>query len=129
MATNAAKVNQSLYDTLGGESAVQAAVDIFYRRVLTDDSISHFFESTDMDAQRTKQVSFLTMALGGPNNYTGQDMRTAHAKLVTKGLNDQHFDAVVNHLGATLTELGVANEHIETIAGQLEGLRDDVLGK
>lgn len=129
MANNAAKAPQSLYDTLGGESAVQAAVDIFYRKVLSDDSISHFFESTDMDEQRNKQASFLTMALGGPNTYTGKDMRTAHAKLVTQGLNDQHFDAVVHHLGATLTELGVPNEHIQTIAGKLEGLRGDVLGK
>lgn len=121
--------SKSLFETLGGASAVEAAVDIFYRKVLTDDSISHFFETTDMDAQRAKQASFLTMALGGPNNYTGKDMRTAHAKLVEKGLNDQHFDAVVRHLGATLTELGVASEHIQTIATKLEGLRPDVLGR
>lgn len=120
---------QSLYDTLGGAPAIQAAVDIFYRKVLSDDTIAHFFESTDMDAQRTKQASFLTMALGGPNNYTGQDMRTAHAKLVKNGLNDAHFDAVVKHLGATLTELNVPSEHIQTIATQLEGLRPDVLGR
>jgi hemoglobin len=47
-----------------------------------------------MDAQRAKQKSFLTMVFGGPHEYTGKDMRTAHAPLVEKGLNDSHFDAV-----------------------------------
>ena len=39
------------------------------------------------------------MAFGGPNAYTGLDMRKAHAALVAKGLNDAHFDAVVELLG------------------------------
>lgn len=127
--TSPASQKETLFQLLGGAPAIQTAVDIFYRKVLTDDSISHFFESTNMDDQRAKQASFLTMALGGPNDYTGQDMRTAHAKLVEKGLSDAHFDAVVKHLGATLTELNVPSEHIQTIATQLEGLRPDVLGK
>lgn len=118
-----------MYQLLGGAPAIEAAVDIFYRKVLSDESIAHFFESTNMDDQRAKQASFLTMALGGPSDYTGQDMRTAHAKLVDQGLNDAHFDAVVTHLGATLSELKVPQEHIQTIATKLEGLRPDVLGK
>ena len=75
---------------------MNAAVDVFYRKVLSDDRISRFFETVDMDAQRQKQKAFLTMAFGGPNNYSGKDMRTAHARLVKDGLNDSHFDAVAD---------------------------------
>ncbi len=83
-------MTQSLYDQIGGASAVEAAVDLFYRKVLTDDLISHFFDDTDMDEQRAKQKAFLTLVLGGPHEYTGKDLRTAHAPLVEKGLDDLH---------------------------------------
>jgi len=119
----------SVYDDIGGAPAVDKAVDIFYRKVLADDRINEYFDGVDMDAQAAKQKSFITMALGGPNNYTGLDMRKAHAKLVERGLNDGHFDAVVENLGNTLTELGVPGDTVKGIAEQLEGLRADILGR
>lgn len=118
----------TLFEKIGGEAAVDAAVDIFYRKVLSDDSISHFFDNTDMDAQRAKQKSFLTMAFGGPNNYTGADMRTAHAPLVAKGLNEDHFNAVAGHLQATLEELSVPADLIGEVMAIAGSTKDDVLG-
>lgn len=119
----------TLFDKLGGEAAVNAAVDIFYRKVLTDDSISHFFETTDMAAQHAKQKSFLTMAFGGPNDYTGSDMRKAHAPLVEKGLNENHFNAVAGHLQSTLEELNVPTDLISDVMAIAGSTKDDVLGK
>lgn len=119
----------SLYDQIGGQAAVEAAVDIFYRKVLVDDRISHFFEGVDMDHQIAKQKAFLTMAFGGPANYTGHDMRRAHAHLVQRGLNDTHFDAVVELLGGTLAELNVPTPLIEKVAAIAESTRADVLGR
>jgi hemoglobin len=122
-------MSDSLFDRLGGEAAVNAAVDIFYRKVLADDRINSFFEGVDMDKQAAKQKAFLTMAFGGPNNYTGEDMRKGHAHLVERGLNDTHFDAVVENLGATLKELGVSDDLIGEVAAIAETTRNDVLGK
>ena len=85
----------TLYERLGGAPAVDAAIDIFYHRVLADGRISRFFDNVNMEEQIAKQKSFLTMAFGGPNKYTGKDMREAHKKLVAKGLNDMRVDAVV----------------------------------
>jgi len=118
----------TLFEQIGGEGAVDAAVDIFYRKVLSDDSISHFFETTDMEAQHAKQKAFLTMAFGGPNNYTGTDMRTAHAPLVAKGLNESHFNAVAGHLQATLEELNVPENLIAEVMAIAGSTKDDVLG-
>lgn len=95
----------NLFERIDGPGAVEAAVDLFYRKVLMDDEISNFFDTTDMDGQRAKQKAFLTMAFGGPNEYTGADLRVAHEKLVADGLNDSHFDKVAGHLRATLEEL------------------------
>lgn len=119
----------SLYEQIGGEGAVNAAVDIFYRKVLKDDRIKRFFDGVDMDNQAAKQKAFLTMAFGGPHNYTGEDMRKGHAHLVKQGLNDSHFDAVMENLGATLAELNVPEQLIAQAAAIAESTRKDVLGK
>ncbi len=122
-------MSDSLFNRLGGDAAVDAAVDIFYRKVLADDRISEFFVDVDMDKQAAKQKAFLTMAFGGPNSYTGEDMRKGHAHLVARGLNDSHFDAVVENLGSTLKELGVSDELIGEVAAIAETTRNDVLGR
>lgn len=122
-------MSESLYDRIGGEAAVNAAVELFYRKVMNDHRINRFFEKTDMDVQIAKQKAFFTMAFGGPNSYTGADMRTAHAELVKKGLDDSHFDAVMEHLGATLVELKVPADLIGEAAAIAESVRGDVLGK
>lgn len=122
-------MSESLFDQLGGFPAVDAAVDIFYRRVLKDPRIARFFEDTDMDAQREKQKAFLTMVFGGPNEYQGKDLRTAHARLVEHGLDDGHFDAVAEHLQATLERLDVPEPIIAQVMTIAASTRGDVLGR
>lgn len=102
-------MKETLYEKLGGQEAVDAAVDIFYRKVLLDERVNSFFDDVDMDKQIPKQKAFLTMVFGGPNKYTGKDMRDGHKHLVTRGLNDTHVDIIIEHLGSTLSELGVGN--------------------
>jgi len=122
-------MTESLYDQLGGEAAVNAAVDIFYRKVLADERINRFFDGVDVEQQAAKQKAFLTMTFGGPNNYTGKDMREGHKHLVERGLNDSHVDAVLENLKATLEELKVAPELIQQVLGIAESARGDVLNR
>lgn len=119
----------TLYENLGGDGAVNAAVELFYRKVLSDARVSSFFGGVDMDRQRAKQKAFLTMVFGGPRQYSGKGLRHSHAKLVQQGLNDEHFDVVVQLLGETLVELGVAGELIEQVRGIAESTRADVLSR
>lgn len=122
-------MTQALFERIGGAVAVDAAVDLFYRKVLADDSIGHFFDATDMDEQRAKQKSFLTMVFGGPNDYTGKDLREAHKGLVDDGMNDSHFDVVAVHLQNTLEELGVSGDLVKEVMTIAAGTRDDVLNR
>jgi hemoglobin len=122
-------VSETLYQRLGGEAAVNAAVDIFYRKVLLDRRIRDFFDDVDMDAQRAKQKSFLTMVFGGPKKYTGKDMREAHKKLVAQGLNESHFNAVAGHLQATLDELKVPKALSAEVMAIAASTHDDVLNR
>lgn len=118
----------SLYQKLGGMPAVNLAVDKFYDKVLADDRIKHFFVNVNMDRMRDHQKKFLTFAFGGSTGYDGRGMRDAHAALVERmGLNDTHFDAVVENLAAVLTELGVPLALIGEVAAVAESVRSDVL--
>ena len=120
-------VTSSLYDRLGGEAAVGAAVPRFYEKIMGDPALASFFVGLEMDAQIAKQIAFMTMAFGGPNAYTGRDLRTAHGKLVKQGLGDAHFDSVAAHLSATLGELGVEPPMIEEVLAIVGSTRQDVL--
>lgn len=119
----------SLYERLGGEAAIEAAVVRFYDKVLDDPSLKPFFASLPMDKLIGKQIAFMTMAFGGPHEYTGKDLRTAHAGLVARGLDDSHFDGVANHLVATLRELGIAQPLIDEVVAVVGPTRADVLSK
>ncbi|MEP7051024.1 MAG: group 1 truncated hemoglobin [Pseudomonadota bacterium] len=117
-------MSASIYSRLGGDAAVDAAVDVFYRKVLADPRISDFFDDVDMDRQRAKQKAFLSFAFGGPNAYTGKDMRAAHARMK---LSELHFNAVMEHLGATLTELGVPADLIAEAAAIALSVKGDII--
>jgi len=117
---------KTLYERLGGEAGVDKAVDNFYVKVLADQRISHFFEHLDMVAQANKQKKFLTMVFGGPSKYSGKDMRAGHAHLA---LTEEHFHAVVENLGKTLTELGATSADIGEVVKIATSVKDDVLNR
>jgi hemoglobin len=117
---------KSIYERIGGEAAVNAAVDVFYRRVLSDERISHHFDAVDMDRQRAKQKAFLTFAFGGPNHYSGRDLRTAHASM---HLEERDLGAVLEHLLGTLTDLGVPPELRSEVEKIALSVKDDVLNR
>ncbi|HAT7796651.1 TPA: group 1 truncated hemoglobin [Legionella pneumophila] len=122
-------MTESLFERLGGQNAVNAAVDIFYRKMLMDDRVNYFFDDVDMEQQILKQKGFLTMVFGGPNHYTGKSMREGHQHLLARGLNDLHVDIVIGHLGETLKELGANEEDIQKVAAIANSVRVDVLGR
>lgn len=122
-------VQATLFERIGGEAAVNAAVDIFYDKVLSDYRINRYFGKTDMTKQAQHLKAFMTLAFGGPDRYTGRSLRDSHARLVSMGLNDMHYDCVMEHLGATLQELNVPDAIISEAAALVESVRDEVLGR
>jgi hemoglobin len=123
-------MTKTLYERIGGEPAIMAAVNLFYDKLMKDELTRPYFASLDMDAQVKKQIAFMSRALGGPVEYQGRNLRAAHAKLVAEqGLGDKHFDAVAGHLKATLEELGVEQALVSEAITAVGGMRDEVLGR
>jgi hemoglobin len=120
---------QSLYERIGGGEAVSSAVGVMYSKLISDPELAGFFAGIDVDRLIQKQIAFMTMAFGGPHDYTGRDLRIAHAPFVARGLGDRHFDAVAAHLAAALRELKVPEDLVSEVLALVSGTRKDVLGK
>jgi hemoglobin len=114
----------SLYQSLGGATAIAAAVDSFYERVLADPSLAPAFEGIPFSRLKHHQRAFLTRALGGPGYYAGRDMRAAHAGFA---ITDEHFDRVAQHLADTLTALGVDAVLVAQVIAGIASLRAEIV--
>ena len=119
-------VTTNLYEKFGGQQAIERVVDDFYKRVLADDTVNHFFAHTDMEKQRHHQSEFISYALGSPNQYTGRSMEKAHTGL---NLQPEHFDAIALHLGEALGEQGVSQEDINSVLARVSTLKEAILYK
>ena len=118
----------SLFERLGGKPSIDSAVDIFYQKVLADESLKPFFKERDMKKQIGKQRLFMTYAFGGSNHYDGENMYNAHTMARAEGLNESHFNKVTIHLNNTLEELSVPEDLINEVIGIVVTTKDDVLG-
>jgi hemoglobin len=114
----------SLFERIGG---VEAVVDIFYVKVLADESVSHFFTNVDMGAQSSKMKSFLGYALGALAPiavYGGKRMKQSHQHL---HITNEHFDIVADYLVATLKELHIAQNLIDEVIAIVLSTKADVV--
>lgn len=116
----------SIYERLGGRPAIEAAVDLFYEKILGDDRVNHFFEDVSMKRQIKRQKAFLAAAFGGPVPYEGRDLRRAHKHL---DLTDEDFGVIAGHLNATLVELKVGEELVAEVMALVATTKDAVLNR
>jgi hemoglobin len=116
----------SVYDAIGGPRMVRTTVDVLYRRLLADPQVRPYFDGVDLGRLSAHQRAFLSAALGGPNLYGGRDMAAAHEGL---GIDDAAFDALAEHLIATLRDLGADPEAVRVVVDRIETFRDAVVGK
>jgi hemoglobin len=116
----------SIYESIGGGSALAAVVDDFYVRVLADPQLAGFFAGANMQKLKGRQVEFFAAALGGPDFYQGASMRQAHAG---RGISQADFDRVAFHLAAALAAAGVPAATIALIAAAITPLADDIVSR
>jgi len=114
----------TIYEAIGGDSALEAVVDDFYGRVLADPELAGFFAGTNMTRLKGRQVEFFAAALGGPVPYSGASMRDAHRG---RAIGQRHFDLVAGHLVASLTAAGVPDRTVAQIVGAVAPLAGEIV--
>lgn len=114
-----------LFDRLGGEPAIEAAVDEFYKRLVADEELAKFFEGIELSALKSHQRKFMKVAFTEiPEDLdVEQLMFKKHYTLFAKGLNETHFDLVAGHFVGTLESLGVDSSLINEAVGIIGSLR------
>jgi hemoglobin len=112
------------YLGLGGTQAFGALVEELDRRILQDERLRSYFDGVGLERLKHHQRSFLAMAFGGPPGYLGRTVEAAHSKL---DVTDEAFDRVMDHLIATLVDLGVSPQLIREVAWTLLPLRHDIV--
>lgn len=117
----------SLYEEIGGGEAIEAALEVFYEKVMDDPRVSVFFDGLDVGRIKRKQKAFLSMAFGGPKQYDGRTLRAAHHRAVESGLNEPVYEVFMGHFRSTLEELDVPEAKIGEIMAIAGTGRDDVL--
>lgn len=118
-----------LYERIGGRSAVEETLDVFFRRVLEDERINQFFEGFDIDKLRNQQRKFINFSLGGTDPADAQAAHDAVEFLVEKDLDSDHFDMLVENIASSLEELGVPQDLVDEARVLAKSLKDEVVLK
>lgn len=107
---------------------MQAAVVLFYDKVMVDAELAPFFAGYDLKDQVVRHIAFMTKAFGGEAAAT-DNLGPAHQKLVHRGMGDAHIDRFIHHMRQVLKELDVGASDIDLVAARLESARAKVLGR
>jgi hemoglobin len=126
----ATAAQRSLYERMGGETAIVKVVDDFVANVVADPDIKdkhkkHFMEG-DVAGLKKKLVDQVGQATGGPQKYTGKNMRDAHQGLA---ITDKDFDALVADLTKALDNSKVAKADQQELLNMLAPMRKDIVEK
>jgi hemoglobin len=117
-------MGSSLYERLGGKTAITAVIDDFVARCAADPRINGKFARTDIPRLKASLIDQVCEAAGGPCTYSGRDMRTTHDGMqVTAG----EFDALVADLVATLDKFSVPAAEKNELLGVLGPMRSDIV--
>lgn len=127
----AAQSRDSLYERLGGQPAVQAVASGLVDRILKDGRVNRWFAHAasspeNAAAYKAKLAEFVCQATGGPCQYTGRDMVTAHKGRAVTG---EAFDAVVQDLVAVLETLKVPEKEKGQLLELLAPLKASIVQK
>lgn len=92
------------YQQLGGEPVLRRIVERFVDRMVGDVMIGFHFRSVDRERLKQKEFEFAAQHLGGPVEYTGRPLQSAHR---VHGILDGQFQRRLTLLKQTLEEFEV----------------------
>lgn len=114
----------TLYKRLGENAAITAVVAEFVTNVGADTRINKFFAGVDLKRLNTLLVEQIGQATGGPEKYTGRDMKSTHAGMkVTKA----DFDALVEDLVKALDKFKVPEKEKSELLAILGPMNKDIV--
>jgi hemoglobin len=127
-----AGMTKSLWERLGGESAVRAVVKEMITLAAPDPKVNFTrngrFQPKPEDIARIEErlVELISQVSGGPLKYTGKNMKDAHMGM---GITDDEFNALAGHLIAVLKKFNVNQKDADELVGIIATTRKDIVEK
>ena len=115
---------KSLYEEVGGEAVLDAAVTQLFQQAASDPLLELYFANVDIAKLKVKFRDYVSGLLGGSKKYEGRSLRQAH-----KGteINDLAFDTFVDMFLQALGATGVNEAVVNRVKEQLMPLKNDVV--
>jgi hemoglobin len=140
------KTNEvTLFERLGGEQGIQKIMDDFINRALEDPRVNWArkgvvkggllrrdrpveWQATEENVARLKEhfVQFISVASGGPNEYTGKPLQPAHADMK---IIEPEFEAAIGDLKASLDHLQIPADVQKDLIAIFESTRLLIVGE
>ena len=114
----------SLYDRLGGKTAIAAVVEEFVGNVAKDNRINGRFATTDIDRLKMHLVNQVCSASGGPCVYTGRTMKDTHAGM---RISEKDFAALAEDLVQALNTFKVPAKEQQELLALLTPMKKDIV--
>ena len=115
----------SLYERLGAMEGIARMVDDTIALHHKNPDIAHFFEGVDDEQLAHHVTAFFAAGTGGPANYEGRDMVSAHASME---ISDAEYDSAVADVLSAAEANGVDADARAEVGAILESLRLAVMG-
>lgn len=114
----------SLYQRLGEMEGIESIVSKTVELHMVSPEISAYVKHIDREWLIDSVTAFFAAGTGGPNNYTGTDMATAHAHL---NLTNREFDLAVADVLASLSAHDIDADSYAEVNNILQSMRDAVV--
>lgn len=114
----------SLYERLGGEAKIRAITVDIVDNHLRNEVVRPRFASSDRNKLIKIAGDFICMGTGGPQQYTGKDMRAAHRGM---NISEQEYLAVVDDIMAALDRHGVGDREKQEMLAIAYSLKGEIL--
>jgi hemoglobin len=127
--------DKTLYERLGGAAGVRAVVDDFVARAAANPAVNFTRKGTPAEWKATPEnvdklkkalVDFIGSATGGPQKYTGKDMKSLHAGMK---ITQAEFDAAAADLKASLDKAKVPAKEQRELLKVVAGTAPDIVEK
>lgn len=117
-------MSQSLYERLGGESGITAISRDIIDNHLKNPEVKVRFQDVDSDKLLQYAIEFFSMGTGGPQKYTGREMREAHRSMNISG---DEFISVLDDIMAAMDKHEVDTSTKNEVLGILYSLKNDIV--
>lgn len=120
---------ESLYNRLGGAHAIAQVVDDFVDRIWVNEVLNANPKNKQAMGISKPALKYLAteltcMATGGPQKYSGRDMKEVHSGL---NISEKEWDAMVVDFKTTLDKFNVPAKEQSELIQLVGGLKGDIV--